>query len=77
MLVSKYDLPKVVNIQDVKESLLPHVVSEVICVHCCHRWVAARPEGTLLRSLECPNCGPGAVIETGECIDNLLESLED
>lgn len=44
----------------------PHKLSEVICVKCCHRWIAVRPVETALRDLECPNCGTGNVIETGE-----------
>lgn len=45
----------------------PHKVSEVICVKCGKRWVAVRPVSTLLRDLECPECGEaGYAIETGE-----------
>ena len=48
----------------------PHKVSEVICVKCGKRWIAVRPETTLLKNLECPQCGnEGFVIETGEEID--------
>lgn len=43
-----------------------HKVSEVICVKCGHRWIAVRPSETLLKDLECKNCGQGFVIETGE-----------
>lgn len=48
------------------EDRMPHKVSEVICVKCGERWIAVRPEGTLLKELECTNCGCGYVIETGE-----------
>lgn len=49
------------------ENGMPHVISEVICVRCCRRWLAVRPEGTLLKDIECPGCGKtGGVIETGE-----------
>lgn len=52
------------------EEGLPHVVSEVICVKCGHRQISARPEGTLLKDLECAGCHKqGFVIETGEIID--------
>ena len=52
------------------ENGMPHVISEVICVRCCRRWLAVRPEGTLLKDMECPGCHKtGAVIETGEEID--------
>jgi len=49
----------------------PHVVSEVICVRCCKRWISVRPEGTLLKDIECPDCGAGAVIETGQEIEEV------
>lgn len=44
----------------------PHKVSEVICVRCHKRWIAVRHVGTRLMDLECPNCGVGGIIETGE-----------
>ena len=47
----------------------PHKVSEVICVKCCKRWIAVRPTTTKLKDLECPNCGQGYVVETGEGIN--------
>lgn len=47
----------------------PHKVSEVICVKCCKRWIAVRPTATKLKDLECPNCGQGYVVETGEEIN--------
>ncbi len=56
------------NIIDIEEGL-PHKVSEVICVKCGHRWIAVRPIETQLKELECPNCGKGYVIETGEVIE--------
>jgi len=52
-------------IRDIDE-YLPHKVSEVICVKCGNRWISVRPEKTLLKELECPNCGAGWVVETGE-----------
>lgn len=48
------------------EANLPHAVSEVICVKCGHRWISVRHNTTLLKELECPNCGKGFVIETGQ-----------
>ena len=56
------------HIIDINENV-PHKVSVVICLKCLHRWVAVRPVGTLLKELECKNCGAGYVIETGEDID--------
>ena len=53
------------------EENMPHKVSEVMCVNCKHRWIAVRPTNTLLKNLECPQCGlQGYVIETGEVINN-------
>lgn len=52
------------------ESNMPHKFSEVICIKCGKRWIAVRPEITLLKDLECENCGQGFVIETGEVVDN-------
>lgn len=46
----------------------PHIVSEVICVKCGKRWIAVRPESTLLKHLECDKCGKGFVINTGEIL---------
>ncbi len=46
----------------------PFLISEVICVKCGERTIAARPYGVQLRELECPNCGKGYIIETGEII---------
>ena len=53
------------DIVDIEENL-PHKVSEVICVKCGKRWISVRPEKTLLKELECPKCGRGFVIDTGE-----------
>lgn len=56
------------EIRNIEEKQL-HVVSEVICVDCCHRWISTRPEDTLLKNLECPTCGKqGTTIETGQVI---------
>ena len=52
----------------------PHTISEVICVKCGKRWIAVRPSDVLLKELECPNCGQGYVIETGQ---ELKEGEED
>lgn len=50
-------------------ALVPHKVSEVICIECRYRWLSVRPERTLLRDLECPRCHrQGYVIETGEIL---------
>jgi len=62
-------LEKVISI-DVKQ---PHAVSEVICVRCGKRWISVRPEKTLLKDLECENCGQGYVIETGQVLETEIE----
>ena len=42
-------------------------VSQVICLRCLRRWIAARTVDTRLTELECPDCGTqGFAIETGE-----------
>lgn len=49
----------------------PHLVCEVIDLKCHHRWIAVYPEKTLLKQLECPNCGAvGFVIKTGQEVDH-------
>lgn len=54
------------EIHNIEENM-PHKVSEVICINCKYRWVAARPCVTHLKELECPCCHEqGFVIETGE-----------
>ena len=58
-------MPKIININVNKE----HQASEVVCLKCLKRWVAVRDRTTLLKYLECPECGLiGSVIETGELI---------
>lgn len=52
------------------DSRQPHAVSEVICVKCGKRWISVRPEKTLLKDLECENCGAEYVIETGQIIED-------
>lgn len=52
------------------EKLIPHTVSEVICVKCLKRWLAVRPQSVLLKKIECPNCGRGYVIETGQELED-------
>jgi hypothetical protein len=60
------------NIVDINNNL-PHKVSEVICIKCCHRWIAVRPVVARLKNLVCPNCNnSGYVIETGEDIEQDL-----
>lgn len=56
---------KIINIEENR----PHKVSEVMCVKCFRRWIAARPVRVLLKEMDCPNCGAGFIIETGEEIE--------
>ena len=56
------------NVVDI-EWLFPYKVSEVICINCKKRWVSVRPFIVLLKDIECPNCGQGFVIETGEILN--------
>ena len=56
-------MSKMVNI----EKNMIHKISETICIKCGHRQIDVRPEGTMLKDLECPGCGLiGYIIETGE-----------
>ena len=58
------------KIVDINE-LIPHKVSEVICIGCQKRWVAVRPVSSRLVNLMCPQChNIGLVIETGETFDD-------
>jgi len=58
------------DINKYKESKLPHVVSEVICLCCSERWYAVRPAETLLINIVCPKClTAGFTIETGEILE--------
>lgn len=70
-----------VELQDIKPSdvkpLLPErgptpedlfVVSKVVCKRCYRKWMAVRLAETPLHELECPECGPGYVEETGDNI---------
>ena len=56
-------MSNVVSIED----NLPHVVHEVICVKCRHRYIACAPEKVLLKDYECPYCRDfGYIIKTGQ-----------
>lgn len=53
----------------------PHTVEEVVCLKCLHRWVAVYNSKTLLKDLECPNCGnDGFIIATGQSIEAMEEN---
>lgn len=59
---------KMNNVVDINKNT-PAIVSEIICIKCCRRWICVRPEGTPLKNIECPDCGQGAVIETGQPLE--------
>ena len=57
-----------------------HKVSQVICLSCYRRWIAARPTETRLDELECPTChNQGTAIETGETLvaEDLIKKLQE
>ena len=57
-----------------KEENTPHIVHEAVCLYCLHRWIEVRPQGSLLKSLECPSCRKrGYVIATGQEIESEVE----
>ena len=44
-----------------------YTVAECVCLMCLKRFIDVRPEGLLLKDMECPGChNSGYVIETGE-----------
>ena len=56
--------------KEMKEFPVPHAVSELICINCKKRWIAARPEAVLLKEIQCPKCKKqGYAIETGQVIN--------
>ena len=62
------------SFNDYKEENTPHIVHEAICVACLHRRIEVRPEYSLLKDMECPECGKvGFVIETGQEYKELQE----
>ena len=46
------------------EENMEHVVSEVICLKCLHRWISVRPRTCLLKEIHCDCGNVGYVIET-------------
>lgn len=57
------------DFNEYKEANEPHIIQEVICVHCKHRWMSVRHIDCKLKDMECPCCNNvGYVIGTGEVI---------
>ena len=57
-----------------------HKVSQVICLFCFRRWIAARPTEVRLTDLECPGCRKqGFAIETGETsvVEDMLKEARE
>lgn len=48
----------------------PHEVAELMCIKCYHRYIGVYPQATLLKDLECENCGKGFIIKTGQTLDD-------
>ena len=48
----------------------PHEVSELICIKCYYRYIGVYPQATLLKDLECENCGKGFIIKTGQILND-------
>ena len=48
----------------------PHEVSELICIKCYHRYIGVYPQATLLKDLECENCGKGFIIKIGQILND-------
>lgn len=50
----------------------PHFVEEYICIKCGYRYLGVRPQGTLLKDLQCGLCSAtGFVIKTGQELDGV------
>ena len=53
------------------EEGIDHIVEELICIECKHRFLDIRPLTSWLKDLECPQCGKmGYLINTGEIVTN-------
>lgn len=49
------------------EDKTPHLVAELICLNCHHRWIGVWPETLLLKDITCPHCeSTGTIITTGQ-----------
>lgn len=56
----------------------PHIVEEVMCVRCFHRWIGVFPKTMLLKELECPQChNQGYTIATGQIMETEEEEDDD
>ena len=56
------------EIHNIEEGI-DHIVEELICIECKHRFLDVRPLTSWLKDLECPNCNKmGYLINTGEIV---------
>lgn len=52
----------------------PPYTGELICVHCCNRWIGCWPAQLLLKDIVCPHCNKTAgVISTGQMLPEVLD----
>lgn len=67
-------MDKVINFNEYKEENTPHIVHESVCLKCLYRFIVCYPQKTLLKELECGNCGEvGYIIATGQEIESEVE----
>ena len=53
------------------EEYQPHIVQEVMCIKCLHRWIDVRPKTLWLKDCICPHCKEsGYCISTGQVIND-------
>ena len=50
------------------QNYMPHYPLEAMCMKCLDRWIAVIPSETVLKTVECKQCGTGYVIDTGQYI---------
>ncbi len=53
------------------ENYIAHHPFEAMCMNCHSRWIAVVPDEIILKTVECEECGPGYVIDTGQYITYL------
>lgn len=65
---------QIIDLEDYKTSLKPHITKELICINCKHRYIGVYPVDLFMCQLECPKCKKrGFIIGTGQEIDNVEE----
>ncbi len=56
------------NVVDI-QNYMPHFFFEAMCLKCLSRWIAVAPSLIILKTIECKQCGPGYVVDTGQYIE--------